>query len=351
MSSCKPNNRNVEIYYEKINSAELKIIEGDYSNALDTYEDAFNEFNSPWALDYYNAFLCSLKANNNLKASNYFDSCIIRGVPDDYIFNIFSKDWIAHNIANFEQHYDSLRAIYLNSFNDSILKIFDFSFEKDQSFAFGFMNQSIDGLDYYDVVLRNIDTLTQIMENNLLPKYAFKYAQYPRMENVPWVTIRHYFGLRNSIREGLLDSIKYQKYYNKERFFDNKFENLLIAQIKSGRVCPTQYTSTVTYNLELKNQFGNESIIQIGKECYSKSLSQNEKNNITKNRQKVFLENYDDYIKKYNYLVSLQDTTTDIVKGNFRFRVNHRSTKYALTGEALEDVRRDFIKAGYIKLE
>jgi hypothetical protein len=309
-------------------------------------------------MDYYNATLCAIQLNRETMAKNLIDSCIKRGFSKDYFFNNYTRPLENYlNSTFFSNHYDSIHTVYLNSFNDSILKILKVSFATDQKFVFDFLSNNASGDDYYDVVLANIDTLVQIMKDDLIPFYPYKYQPYPRMENLPWVTIRHYFGLRNSIRRGVLDSVKYSKYYKMDRFFDNSFENLLREKINEGKICPILLTSTVIYNSNDDNLFGDNGYIQIGndsiyKDLYYKEFSESEVLKISKERQRLYLDDFQSFQKKSKFLTGFTDSTFAMDKGCFRFRINILKTSYCTDGnpEYQRSWVEMFSKQGYKKL-
>jgi hypothetical protein len=280
-------------------------------------------------MDYYNATLCAIQLNRETMAKSLIDSCIKRGFSKDYFFNIYTKPLENYlNSTVFSNHYDSIHTVYLNSFNDSILKILKVSFATDQKFVSDFISNTASGDDYYDVVLANIDTIVQIMKDDLIPFYPYKYQPYPRMENLPWVTIRHYFGLRNSVRRGVLDSVKYSKYYKMDRFYDNSFENLLREKINEGKINPILLSSTIIYNADNENIYGENGYIVIGTDLYHKEFSTEEIGVISMERKDIFLDDYYTFQKKSKFLEQHADSTFMMKKGSFRFRINLGRTGY-----------------------
>jgi len=350
---CIKNTENeVALYYSNINKAEINIIHEKYDSALEIYESAFLLYDSPWGLDYYNALLCSLKLGKQERAQALVDSCVKRGIEMDYLQNDYLSS--LHKLFkqnDFKKKYDSIRQLYLDSFDTSVMKIFDFSFETDQHNAFGFMNQTIDGADYYDMVLANTDTLIQIIRDGKLPKYPYKYQQYPRMDNLPWITLRHYFGLRNSIRNKTISEKEFEKFYKMKRFYDNEFENLIKKQIQQGNINPVLFTSTVIYNHKIQNMYGENGYVRIREHIYAKGFSETAKNTISSNRNEIMLDSFEDYRIKYKYLQSISDSIGGVPMGMFRFRVNH----HCVTHMARDNKTRDFLvkefkDKGYVKL-
>lgn len=60
-------------YYININKAELAIVDSNYANALENYEEAFRFKPYPFAQDLYNATLVSIITNTYPKAINYLE--------------------------------------------------------------------------------------------------------------------------------------------------------------------------------------------------------------------------------------------------------------------------------------
>ncbi len=57
-----------QTYHEIINSAELKIIDGDYKSSLNLYLTAFKKSDRNFAVDLFNASICAVKINKKNKA-------------------------------------------------------------------------------------------------------------------------------------------------------------------------------------------------------------------------------------------------------------------------------------------
>ncbi len=55
-------------YYDQINCAEANILDSNYVKAAMHYDSAFLAQPKPFAKDYWNALVCSIKNNDNQKA-------------------------------------------------------------------------------------------------------------------------------------------------------------------------------------------------------------------------------------------------------------------------------------------
>ena len=340
--------KEVHLYYDKIHLAEMFIVHEKYDSALAVYETAFLCYDSPWGLDYYNALLCSAKIGKYNRAVQLVDSCIKRGISIDYLKNDYLNllnDYFS--TTSFLSHYDSLHNAYLTSFDTTVINTFELSIKNDQKLVSNVNNPT----DYYDLILANVDTLEMIIKNKKIPHYPYKYQQYPRMDNLPWITLRHYFGLRNSIRNQLIDKDRFERYYNMKRFYDNKFEELIKKQIQLGIVNPVMLSSTIIYNHKHNNMYGERGYVRIRDDLFAKNVSQKLIEKISKNRNDILLEDFNDYRTKYKYLQDISDSIGAIPRGMFRFRVNH----HCVTHLAKKDSTREFLveefkQKGYIKL-
>jgi tetratricopeptide (TPR) repeat protein len=83
------------IYNSYINKAEIFITEGNYTEALKTYEAAFATTKINFAVDIYNACVCASKLKNTAKLLALSDKLAAKGVGEKFFSKHIFKDYSA----------------------------------------------------------------------------------------------------------------------------------------------------------------------------------------------------------------------------------------------------------------
>jgi len=93
ISSCSSSNpatdtegvNYIKAYHPLIQEAESEIVEQDFADALALYEKAFAAVPEPFAIDYYNAAVSALLADEQKQVFNYLEKLALKGVSLEYL--------------------------------------------------------------------------------------------------------------------------------------------------------------------------------------------------------------------------------------------------------------------------
>ncbi len=153
-------------YNKYVNSAELRIVDSSYLEALDFYDRAFQERKFPYAKDRYNAAICAaiLKMNARcyselglvLEKGYAISNIQAKGVFDDFLKTNFGKKLIKENKSS------------PKNYNSTYRKALDSLFEADQYFR----NKEGNYVLYKDTI-NKIDKSNVAAFTKLIGKYGF----------------------------------------------------------------------------------------------------------------------------------------------------------------------------------
>jgi hypothetical protein len=152
-------------YYKTINQAELAIVDDDFKTGLFLYKQAFSQIAHPFAIDYDNALLCSLDANNFDFALEMCKKLALKGVEWDY-FNRASLDKLRETTQwkTFETEYDGLAAVAKKRIDWKLRAKITQMIEDDQKFRRMPANATMEEREAN--WRKNTDTLTKIDKRN-----------------------------------------------------------------------------------------------------------------------------------------------------------------------------------------
>ena len=117
LSNCLSQEKKIA-YYDQINYAEANILDSNYVKATMHYDSAFLAQPKPFAKDYWNALVCSIKNNDNQKAFGLIEKLILKGFDLTHfqqpVFENFlkTKEW-----KSITENYDNLHRQHLKSIN------------------------------------------------------------------------------------------------------------------------------------------------------------------------------------------------------------------------------------------
>ena len=262
-------------YYDYINQAENKIVDGDNSQAFELYEKAFTLVRSPLGIDYHNALRIALMTEDTVSALSYCKKLILKGCELSY-FNDNNFPKISSKvqlIAKVKESYPTLHNVFENSIDTQLRA------EVRNRY---FRDQSVDDINRPSYFYENIMWLkTKMLEN----KFPNEDLIGMRLENnemsIPYV---HLFLIH---------------WFDNHRNDTLNLVSLLKKQIKLGNLSPDFFASlkninpTMTYSLDV-----NVAYIVVGDSVLSPKLDENRLKIINTNRQNINLCNFSDYQKK-----------------------------------------------------
>ena len=271
-------------YYPQINKAELAIIEGQISVALDYYLEAFNKVPSPFAKDIYNAALCAVSNNNKNIFFLLSEQLILKGTDITFIiaqkaFRQFegSQEW-----ELFISKYPDLRKRFLFNVNMPLRKELELMWARDQHFRI-----KPDGYLIYKDTIKAIDKENIAQLKYIVEKYGFPSETLIGVDNPlsapPYHSIiyHHCQSTGKNGSAGLAD-----------------LPNILLEAVKYGKLSPSRYAAYA--DIQGKPIYGNTTFYRIGKEGELRYLKMEEKEirKINRKRVSIGLEPIGDYRKK-----------------------------------------------------
>jgi len=114
------------VYHPIVNEAELAIVDTDYYEALQFYNEAFANVEKPFAKDYYNAAICATLIGKMPMAFDYLEKIVEKG----YVVSQFRKDAFFKNVADtckqwadFEKRALQIKPSFNTQLRDTLQKI------------------------------------------------------------------------------------------------------------------------------------------------------------------------------------------------------------------------------------
>lgn len=280
----------MEAYYSAINEAELQICKSNYHKALLKYDSAFQSM-YPWVIDICNAMNCAIDASDTSRVEMYLELIMPKGSRF-----IEEGSFLYNRVVSF---YPKLK-FRIDNYNGSILcQDIDTIFVKElkvrlaEDQRINHLRSSMYNKRYSDLTAQAyVDSFSVILLQNGLwlkdwiltngyPKEECYY--YPNTENNPlhWVSILlvHYFSehwtlfypLRECVYRGELHPIDLAKH--------------LLRHTPVKR--------------EHFKEYGHYCYLFMGKEL--ESIRYENIDEINENRKDIFLQPYEDYLKKIEY--------------------------------------------------
>lgn len=121
-------------YYKNINKGKKFAIENDFQSALSSYQQAFENYDFPFARDCYNAIELSVIVEDTIMLNYFLTRAIIQGIKIEsleksgsikrYLNSIFYK--------NLKEKEDSLLQIYASRINRELREEINLMFSDDQ---------------------------------------------------------------------------------------------------------------------------------------------------------------------------------------------------------------------------
>lgn len=266
---------NFPLYYDYINQAENKIVDGDNSEALELYKKAFSLVRSPLGTDYHNALTIALMTQDTINALLYCKKLILKGCELSY-FNDANFPKISSKgqfMAQVRESYPTLHKLFENTIDTNLRAEVLNRFSRDQS-----VNDSNRPLYFYDNI---IWLKTKMLENKFPNEDLIGIKLDNDQLDNPYVHsfLIHWFDNHNSDTLNLVPLLK--------------------KEINLGNLSPDFFASlkninpTMTYSLS-----ANVAYVFIGDSVLSPKFDEYSLKIINTNRQNLNLSNFSDYQKK-----------------------------------------------------
>lgn len=274
-SCIKYQDDNFPLYYDYVNQAENKIVNGDYSQALELYKKAFTLVRSPLGTDYHNALTVALMAKDTTSALLYGKKMILKGCELSYFNNTNFPDISSQVqlIAKLGESYPTLHKVFENAI-DTHLRA-----EVRNRF---FRDQNIDDINRPLYFYENIVWLkTKMLENRFPNEDLIGIRIENNQMDIPYVHLFLIHWFDNHDRDTL------------------NLVPLLTKQINLGNLTPDFFASLKNINKEMMYSINsNIAYIIVGDSVLSPKLDEHQLKNINTNRQNINLSNFNDYQKK-----------------------------------------------------
>lgn len=306
-------------YFDYINRAEIFIVNKEYQKAFNEYISCVDLYHHLQVIDYYNLVLCASILNKKEIALQYLDSCLTSGYTLYDFRNTLSEHYLELNTLNDfrKKRYDSLMTEFESVKKKRPYLILMELENKDQSFLRAF-NSNIEK-DFYPVdsmYYSHGKRLVELIQHDSLPEKGIFIFGTNRII-IPWVLIRHYYGMVNIARHGFPNY--YKPFYNKV-LTDSTLFFELVKLIHQGYFNPQVLKDGLIYGQE-KEQFGFTGIsnfyihnsvngmIQEELSCID-TYSKDEIEFFNVNRKKIGLIDFNNEMLIINYLKNMEMVDT-----------------------------------------
>ena len=351
LSACHAN------YPENINKAEQLAIKGNYAKAATIYTETLSEYQHLTSADYYNLVVCLTKTNQNQLAFRYLDSCIVSG----YTIKPFNKV-VFTNLhdkkawSEFKERYDSLRAIYQAHKRTESYKKLAQLVETDQEAAIKMSEENHEYLSD-SVFYSNGQTLYRMIQQEAIPEVElFDFESIKYRSTLPWVLIRHYFGMVNRAKIYAKEDNPHKAFYAKLAK-DTRLYDALLNLIEQGSLTPNVLRDGLRYSAdeELFGKVGLKIIVKKEHSYISDDYKEFEalwiKNNYNDSliqvynthRKKISLSTYQEQMAIATYWKSLDDNIPELKYGP-QFRTIPTNTQHLYDLDRIEITKN---KEGY----
>ena len=289
----------VKAYHPVINQAELKVVDGQYEDALRAYQQAFAAVPSPFARDYYNAAVCATLLGEERQARKYLEQLALKGVSLAYLERQEAFDALqsTRHWRKFKRKYPKRRRTFEQTANLDLRADLDELYARDQYFR-----QAEGGLRAYR------DTLKQIEDSNVKLLLS-------------WIEAHGYpgeglIGVADTLEQLPRYSIVIRRQTKARKGYD--FTAILTQAVHQGNIDP-QAAAYLLDQQAGQNKYGSRAFVTINctkckKEAEQEKIlagyleekrSAEELERVNQRREALGLEPLEDYKRKIRY--ALQD--------------------------------------------
>ena len=267
-------------YYDQINYAEANILDSNYVKAAMHYDSAFFAQPKPFAKDYWNALVCSIKNNDNQKAFAFTQKLILKGFDLTHfqqpVFENFlkTKEW-----KSITENYDNLHRQYLKGINVRLKTTIDSLFALDQ----GLRNSC--GMEKCRTEILKIDSSNYVKLFEVIKRYGFPDENDLGTNNTK-LRLPHFFLFYHYIQANT-GAVVYPILFN--AMITHKF--------------PPRYFAFCFNRGEMGDRRGKDLGLNLAIEIDDKTYFP--KKNAAKiniNREELGLDSFEDYARKHEYM-------------------------------------------------
>lgn len=164
----------IQAYHPLIDKAELEIVEQDFADALQLYEKAFAAVPEPFAIDYYNAAISALLADEQKQVFDYLEKLALKGVSLEYLEaqDVFAELHETDEWKKFRKSYGKHRRKFKHRANLDLRADLDELYAKDQYFRQAEKSISVHADTIRKIEDNNVDFLLNVIEEHGYPGEA-----------------------------------------------------------------------------------------------------------------------------------------------------------------------------------
>lgn len=289
-------NKSMDIYYSLINKAELNIIDSNYSMSSHYYDSAFSLNKFPFSKDIYNAVVIKILLQEDSVAAKYMERLATLGFDvSNFKSNPLTKFfWEGKYAAKVLNYSKTVKPVYSYAYRKEIENIV----ERDQLFRV-----KPNAYQLYDDTIRKIDKENVIKMQQLINRFGFPSEYKIGVQNDNVITsLFNIFFLHQS-------SGSYQIFNFSQLLKDAVINGVLDNKIAANLIMREDGMSYYDALGILKGKF--DTVIVAGNEKITTSyetdwgyieVNDEQKNKYDKKRKEIFLEPYNDHIRKILFL-------------------------------------------------
>ncbi|HBN07054.1 MAG TPA: hypothetical protein DD434_14915 [Bacteroidales bacterium] len=269
-------------YFNNVNKAELAIIDSNYQGACEYYKKAFKYLNEPFGKDIHNFLLAGLYANDTLA----LQMCYPKFVERKYKYIAYTND--RFKLSPYLQY------LFENSnikpkIDTMFVKLIDSLVKEDQTVRKG----SHTGNDLFNIDSINMKCLVDYMNNNHVfidENIIGNNRNCPFQDSYCWLILWHYSRTADNIKNPVNLNFK-------EKVIQGKLRPEYYAVLCDFN----QYSfngswSEIRYGTDTKLLKNKNNDIRASIPDYTK-----DRRKLNKERKKIYLCSYEDYLKKLEY--------------------------------------------------
>ncbi|PRY07831.1 hypothetical protein CLV24_12221 [Pontibacter ummariensis] len=284
----------VKVYHPTIQRAELAILNEQYGEALNAYQQAFEAVPSAFARDYYNAAVCAMLLEEEKQAFSYLEKLVQKGASLPYLEQqqAFSPLQEGRRWKRFKRKYPKRRKAFEQAANLDLRADLDELYARDQYFR-----QAEGGYKMHRDTLRAIETANTLNLLNWIAEYG-----YPGEELI---------GVADTLEQLPRFSIVIQRQTRAMDGYD--FTEILMQAVHDGKLAP-QAAAYLMEQQAGKNRYSTKAFVKItcngckegeqlkGEATYFvENMNPQELQRIDARREQLGLEPLEEYRRKVLY--------------------------------------------------
>ncbi|MEM6378635.1 MAG: hypothetical protein AAF705_10485, partial [Bacteroidota bacterium] len=173
---CLLAGQDYNVYYQGINQARLHLIEGDFPQAVASYQQVFEDFEFAFARDCYHAVETAVLAKDTIQLSYFLKRAMRQGVPWSFLLSSAVPAHY-HNqpfLQVIKQQRDSLEQLYRSNINWELRQEIITMFKEDQVVRKRYydailLKRKKIGREWIDLNRRQVERLIEITKSDGFP--------------------------------------------------------------------------------------------------------------------------------------------------------------------------------------